>query len=68
MRRYELVSGLFFFLMALVQLTRVLLAWPVQVAGVQVPIWASAIAFCITSIFAIWALRTIAHRPPLRPE
>ena len=37
MRRYELVSGIFFSILALAQLTRTLLAWPVQVAGFWVP-------------------------------
>ena len=33
MRRYELVSGAFFSLLALVQLTRAVLGWPIQVAA-----------------------------------
>jgi hypothetical protein len=40
MRRYEQVSGAFFCLFAVVQLTRVILHWPVQVADVPVPLWA----------------------------
>ena len=57
MRRYVQVSGVFFGLLALVQLTRALSGWPVQVATVAVPIWASGIAFVITASFAAWALR-----------
>ena len=58
MRRYELVSGTFFCLLAAVQLTRMVLRWPVQVADLAVPLWPSALAFLVTSGFAIWALRT----------
>ena len=58
MRRYEQVSGAFFCLLALVQLTRVVLRWPVQVATVDVPLWASIVAFFAASGFAIWAFRT----------
>jgi len=58
MRRYELVSGLFFCLLAAVQLTRLVLRWPIQVADVGVPLWPSAVAFLITLTFGIWALRT----------
>jgi hypothetical protein len=54
MRRYAQVSGAFFGLLATVQLTRTVLGWPIQVAGV----WASACAFVITLLFAIWAFRT----------
>ena len=49
MKRYELASGIFFTLLALVQLTRILLAWPVQLAGIQIPIWVSAVA-CFIAI------------------
>ncbi|HXM37729.1 MAG TPA: hypothetical protein VN908_03600 [Gemmatimonadales bacterium] len=58
MRRYEQVSGAFFSVVAAVQLMRVILGWPVQVAGVAVPLWASVLAFLITTAFAIWAFRT----------
>ena len=57
MRRYAQVSGAFFILLALVQLTRTVLGWPVQVATVTVPVWASAVACLIAGSFAIWAFR-----------
>ena len=43
-RRYELVSGAFFSLLAIVQLTQVVLGWSVQVATVAVPVWAAVVA------------------------
>jgi hypothetical protein len=58
MNRYAQFSGIFFSLLALVQLTRVVLRWPVQVADVTVPVWASALAFVIAATFAVWAFRT----------
>jgi len=58
MRRYELVSGAFFSLLALVQLTRVVLGWSVQVATVAVPIWASVLACLVAGSFAVWAFRS----------
>jgi len=57
MRRYEQVSGAFFCLVAAVQLTRLVLRWPVQVADVAVPLWASVLALLVTSALAIWAFR-----------
>jgi len=57
MRRYERVSGVFFLLLAILQLTRVIRGWPVQVAGATVPVWASVIACLITGSFAVWAYR-----------
>ena len=58
MRRYAQVSGAFFGLLAAVQLVRALRGWPVQVAGVAVPVWASACAFVIATTFAVWAFRS----------
>jgi hypothetical protein len=59
MRRYERVSGTFFLLLAIIQLTRVIRGWPVQVAGTTVPVWASVVAFFITGSFALWAYRAL---------
>jgi len=58
MRRYELVSGAFFSLLALVQLTRVVLGWSVHVATVAVPVWASVLACLVAGSFAVWAFRS----------
>ena len=63
MQRYERVSGIFFGLLALVQLARIVFGWPVQVASVSVPLWPSALAVVITGAFAIWAFRTAATLP-----
>ena len=57
MRRYEQVSGIFFVLVAVVQLARLVMRWPVQVASVSVPLWASALAVLITGSPAAWAFR-----------
>jgi hypothetical protein len=58
MRRYTLISGAFFSILALVQLTRALLAWPLQIASVNVPLWPSWLAFLIAGSFAVWAFRS----------
>ena len=57
MRRYVLVSGVFFTLLTLVQLMRFLMQWPVVVAGVTIPAWLSLIAALIVGSLAVWAFR-----------
>ena len=57
MRGYTLVSGLFLSALTGAQLLRVLMQWPVRVASVDVPQWASVIAACIAGSLAIWAFR-----------
>jgi hypothetical protein len=64
MRRYEQFSGAFFTLLAIVQLSRLLLRWPVTVAGAEVPLWPSAIAVIILLGFAIWAFRSSSRGSP----
>jgi hypothetical protein len=62
MRRYTLVSGVFLTLLTCVQLLRVLLRWPVRVAGIDVPLWASGVAAAIVGSLALWAFRVRAGR------
>ena len=62
MRRYELVSGIFFSILALAQLTRALLGWPVRVDGFSVPVWVSGVAFIIAAGFAVWGFRSAGAR------
>ena len=62
MHRYVLVSGLFLLLLACVQLLRLILRWRVTVAGVEIPLWASAVAALIAGSLAFWAFRVNARR------
>lgn len=64
MHRYERVSGIFFGLLASVQLARLLFRWPVQVDSVSVPLWVSALAVVITGSLATWAFRTASTSRP----
>ena len=63
MRRYEQVSGTIFAIVSLVQLTRILMGWPVQIDLFTVPIWFSVIAFIVTGALSIWAFRSGGRRP-----
>ena len=55
MRRYELVSGIVFTIIAVAQGTRALRGWSVEVAGANIPVWASAVAFVVSGALAVWA-------------
>jgi len=63
MRRYELVSGIIFTIIALVQLTRMVLGWPVQIDLFTVPIWFSGVAFLVSGGLAFWAFRLRGRNP-----
>ena len=57
MRRYALVSGAFLTLLTCAQLLRLVLRWPVHIAGVEIPLWFSGIAVVVVGSLAIWAFR-----------
>ena len=61
--RYEQVSGTVFAIVALVQLIRTVLGWPVQVDLFTVPVWFSGVAFLVTGGLAIWAFRSAGRQP-----
>jgi hypothetical protein len=62
MRRYTVVSGIFLTVLAMIQITRLALQWPVRVATYDVPMWPSAVAALIAGSLAIWAFRVSADR------
>ena len=53
MKTFTILTIVFLALLALLQLTRVLLGWSVVVNGVSVPIWASAVACVIAGGLAL---------------
>lgn len=57
MKRYAIVSGTVFSLIALVQLTRAVNQWRAEVGTWQVPVWLSWIAFVVAAALAVWAFR-----------
>ena len=63
MRRYVIVSGVLFALVTFVQVLRFLRQWPVRIASVDVPVWASGIAALIAGSLAFWAFRSASHSP-----
>ena len=68
MRRYALISGLFFTLLACVQLLRLVLRWPVRVASVEVPLSVSGVAVVVAGSLAIWAFRARASSDVVGPR
>jgi hypothetical protein len=68
MRTYVFVATIFFDLFTVVQLIRLFMRWPVYVAGVSVPLWASGIAVVIVGSLAIAGMRVLVKtRTPNSP-
>jgi len=61
-RPASLVSSVFLGLIALAQLTRVIFGVQVVVRGdIEVPVWASGVAFVFLSFLAVWLWRERHH-------
>jgi len=52
------LAAAIFTLVALVQLTRAALGWPVSINGYDIPVWASWLAFVIASGLSFLGFRT----------
>jgi hypothetical protein len=61
MKPFTTIAAVVFAFVALLQLLRVMLAWPVSINGIVVPVWASAIAFVIAAGLSVmlWRERPI---------
>jgi hypothetical protein len=62
MRRYALFSASLFTIIAIAQLTRTILGWPVTVAGAAIPLWVSGVAFLITASLAFLGFRVAGRQ------
>ncbi len=61
MKPFSTIAVAIFALVALMQLLRVVLGWPVVVNGVGIPLWASAVAFVVAAGLAVMVWRE-AHQ------
>jgi hypothetical protein len=59
---FTFLAVLVFALVALVQLARFVLAWPVSVNGVQIPVWVSAAAGVVAALLAVMLWREATGR------
>ena len=57
MKPFTSIAVAIFSLVALLQLVRVLLGWEVVVGGVQIPFWASLVAFAVAGGLAVLVWR-----------
>lgn len=61
MKPFSVIAAVVFVLVALAQLVRLVLGWPVVVNGFNIPLWASAIACLVAAGLAIMVWRE-AHQ------
>jgi len=57
MKPFTFLAVVVFTLVALVQLARLILAWPVTINGVAIPLWASALVAVIAAALALMLWR-----------
>ena len=57
MKPFSLIAAVVFALVALLQLVRFVLEWPVVINGINIPLWASVIAFLVATGLAVMVSR-----------
>jgi len=57
MKPFSLIAALVFGLVALLQMLRLFLGWPVVVNGFAIPLWASAVACLVAAVLAVMVWR-----------
>ncbi len=57
MKPFTAIASVLFAVIAFVHLIRFFQAWPVSINGMVIPIWASAVAFVLTSVLAVMLWR-----------
>ena len=57
MKAFRAMAVLLLALIALLQLLRFILAWPVSVNGVDIPVWVSALAFAVAGGLSVMLWR-----------
>jgi hypothetical protein len=62
MKPFTFLAVLVLALVALVQLARFLLGWPVIINGVQIPLWVSAVAAALAVFLAVMLWRETTER------
>lgn len=64
MKPFTLAAVIVFAVVAIVQLTRLILGWEVVVGGVAIPMWASVIALVVAAGLAVMVARENRSRAP----
>ena len=62
-RPFTFLAVLVFALVALVQLARFALGWPVSINGVEIPLWVSLVAAAFAILLAVMVAREGSRRP-----
>lgn len=56
--KYAVVSGVLFGVVAVIQAVRALYQWPVNIGGVDIPVWGSWAAVVVTGGLCAWAFQS----------
>ena len=57
MKPFTFLAVLVFSLGAVIQLARFVLAWPVMINGLEIPVWVSAILAALAALMAVMVAR-----------
>jgi hypothetical protein len=62
-KTYCAISATLFTMVSIAHLLRLILGWPVDIAGLSVPMFVSLMGFAVPGSLAIWGFRETRKRP-----
>ena len=61
-KKYLLISGILFLVLAVLHLLRVIFSWPFEIGEYSIPIWVSYFPVVILGVLSRWAFRLYATK------
>ena len=60
-KTYNIVTAVVFLIIALLHLLRVIVGWPAQLGGLEIPLWVSWLALIVCGALAWFGFRQSIH-------
>ena len=61
-KAYNTITAVLFLVIAVLHLLRIIFAWPAQIGGLDIPLWASWLALVVTGALAYFGFRQNGRR------
>jgi hypothetical protein len=61
MRAYVHITGVIFGIVTLAHVLRLIMGWPIQLAGLVIPVWMSWPGILLAGTLCVWAFRLVGR-------
>ena len=61
MRAYVYITGVIFGVVTLAHALRLIMGWPIELAGLAIPVWMSWLGILVAGALCAWAFRLVGR-------